>query len=77
MILMPQIFDVIANQNARYNRNEYAISQLRIVRSGLHLVTYLNVGNFCDKRAEKLYMKFVCKVLPDFPIPTSQANLYR
>ena len=32
---------------------EYAISQLQIVRSGLHLVTYLNVGNFCDKRTEK------------------------
>ena len=32
---------------------QYAISQLRIVRSGLHLVTYLNVGNFCDKRTEK------------------------
>ena len=28
----------------------YAISQLRIVRLGLHLVTYLNVGNFCDRR---------------------------
>ena len=32
---------------------QYAISQLGIVRSGLHLVTYLNVGNFCDKRTEK------------------------
>ena len=32
---------------------QYAISQLRIVRSGLHLVTYLDVGNFCDKRTEK------------------------
>ena len=31
---------------------EYAISQLRIVRSGLHLVTYLDVGNFRDKRTE-------------------------
>ena len=33
--------------------SQYAISQLRIVRSGLHLVTYLNVGNFCDKRTDK------------------------
>ena len=33
-------------------RLEYAISQLRIVRSGLHLVTYLDVGNFCDKSTE-------------------------
>ena len=32
---------------------QYAISQLRIVRSGLHLVTYLDVGNFCDKMSEK------------------------
>ena len=31
---------------------EYAISQLRIVRSGLHLVTYLDVGNFCDKNKD-------------------------
>ena len=32
---------------------KYAISQLRIVRSGFHLVTYIDVGNFCDKRTEK------------------------
>ena len=31
---------------------QYAILQLRIVRSGLHLVTYLDVGNFCDKSTE-------------------------
>ena len=31
---------------------KYAISQLRIVRSGLHLVTYLDVVNFCDKSTE-------------------------
>ena len=31
---------------------EYAISQLQIVCSGLHLVTYLDVGNFCDKSTE-------------------------
>ena len=37
---------------------QYAISQLRIVRSGLHLVTYLNVGNFCDKRTEKTLHEF-------------------
>ena len=56
---------------------EYAISQLWIVRSDLHLVTYLDVGNFCDKRTEKLYMEFVCKVFLDFLIPRSQANMYR
>ena len=31
---------------------QYAISQLRFVRSGLHLVTYLDVGNFSDKSTE-------------------------
>ena len=31
---------------------EYFISQLRIVSSGLYLVTYLDVGNFCDKSTE-------------------------
>ena len=57
--------------------NEYAISQLQIVRSGLHLVTYLDVGNFWDKRTEKTLHEFVCKVFLDFPIATSQTNLYR
>ena len=32
--------------------DQYAISQLRIVRSGLHLVTYLDVGNLCDKSTD-------------------------
>ena len=31
---------------------QYAISQKRFVRSGLHLVTYLDVGNFSDKSTE-------------------------
>ena len=70
-------FLVVKIRFSQVNIFQYAISQLRIVRSGLHLVTYLNVGNFCDKRTEKNYMKFVCKVFLDFPIPTDQANLYR
>ena len=38
---------------------QYAISQLRIIHSGLHLVTYLDVGNFCDKSTETtLYMLY-------------------
>ena len=53
---------------------QYAILQLRIVRSGLHLVTYLDVGNFCDKSTETIYMKFVCNFFLDFPIPASQAR---
>ena len=30
-----------------------------------------------QKGRKKLYMKFVCKVFLDFPVQTSQANLYR
>ena len=55
---------------------QYAISQLWIVRSGLHLVTYLDVDNFSSKSQKQLYMKFVCKFFLDFPIPASQANPY-
>ena len=56
--------------------SQYAISQLRIVHSGLHLVTYLDVGNFCDKSTETTLMKFVCKFFLDFPISAGQANPY-
>ena len=45
---------------------EYAISQLRIVRSGSHLVTYLDVGNFCDKRTEKTLHEICAQVLIRF-----------
>ena len=45
---------------------EYAMSQLQIVRSGLHLVTYLDVGNFCDKSTEKTFHEFCVKVFPRF-----------
>ena len=31
---------------------QYAISQLLFVRSGFHLVTYLDVDNFYDKSSE-------------------------
>ena len=41
------------------DKPKYAISQLRFVRSGLHLVTYLNVGNFYDKSTETTLHK-VC-----------------
>ena len=43
------LFYVITNL---YTTFQYAISQLRIVRSGLYLVTYLDVGNFCNKSTE-------------------------
>ena len=45
--------NIVKNKKLAKNYLEYAISQLRIVRSGLHLVTYLDVGNFCDKRTKK------------------------
>ena len=57
---------------------QYAKSQLRIVCSGLHLVTYLDVGNFCDKSTETtLHETNVYKFFLHFPIPASQANSYR
>ena len=56
---------------------KYAILQLRIVRSDLHLVAYLDVGNFCDKSTEKTLHEFVCKFFLEFPISASQADLYR
>ena len=35
------------------------MSQLQIVRSDLHLVTYLDVGNFCDK-STKITLHEIC-----------------
>ena len=46
------IFDTHAHKKGKNYITQYTISQLRIVRSGLHLVTYLDVGNFCDKTTE-------------------------
>ena len=46
-------FELTNTHTYQTSWHQYAISQLRIVRSGLHLVTYLDVGNFCDKRIEK------------------------
>ena len=37
MILMPQIFDVIANENARYKRNELELSFKAIFENDLYL----------------------------------------
>ena len=45
---------------------QYAISQLRIVRSGLHLVTYLDVGNFCDKSTETTLHEICAQVFLRF-----------
>ena len=41
-----------AGYRLQFMSNQYVISQLWIVCSGLHLVTYLNVGNFFDKSTE-------------------------
>ena len=44
------------------NLSQHVISQLRIVRSGLHLVTYLDVGNFCDKSIKTTLPDIVVQV---------------
>ena len=46
--------------------HQHAISQLRIVRSGLHLVTYLDVGNFCHKSIETTLHEICVQVLLRF-----------
>ena len=56
---------------------QFAISQLRIVPSGLHLVTYLDVGNLCDKSADTTLHEVYVQVYLDFLIPASRANPYR
>ena len=45
---------------------EYAVSQLWIVRSGLHLVTYLDVGNFCNKSTETTLHEMCVQLFPRF-----------
>ena len=45
---------------------EYAISQLQIIRSGLHLVTYLDVGNFYNKSTETTLHEICVQVFPRF-----------
>ena len=46
--------------------SDYAISQLRIVRSGLHLVTYLDVGNFFNKSTETTLHEICAQVFLKF-----------
>ena len=43
---------------------------IRIIRSGLHLVTYLDMGNFCDKITETTLHKVCVRVIIflDYPI---------
>ena len=55
------VHDTFPWEQVETKKKQYTMSQLRIVRSDLHLVTYLNVGNFCDRSLETIYMKFVCK----------------
>ena len=57
--LSQMLHDILGRDHIQWHP-QYAISQLRIVRSGLHLVTYLNVGNFCDKRTENDYTWNLC-----------------
>ena len=59
------------------NTTQYALSQLRFVRSGLNLVTYLIVGNFCDKSTETTLHE-ICvqdfRRLSDFSKPSQSVS---
>ena len=60
--------------NLRKWSDEYAITQLQIVCSGSHLVTYLNVGNFWDQSTgATLHEVFVQVFLRSFD-SNSQTN---
>ena len=71
--------DTFPWEQVETQKKQYAMSQLRIVRSDLHLVTYLNVGNCYDKSLETTLHEICVQVFLflDFPYPASQANLYR
>ena len=43
----------------------------------LHLVTYLDVGNLCEKSIETALHEICVQVFLRFSIPASQANPYR
>ena len=47
-------------------KSKYALSQLRFLPSGLHLVTDLDVGNFCDKSTETTLNEICVQVLLRF-----------
>ena len=48
MILMPQVLDVTANENARYKRNEWELSSTRFIyETMLYIMTlYQSYDNF-------------------------------
>ena len=50
----------------RRHCQQHTISQLRIIRSDLHLVTYLDMGNFCDKSTERTLHEICVQVLLRF-----------
>ena len=53
---------------------QYAISQLRFVRSGLHLVTNLDMGNFCDKSTETTLHEVCVQVFLRFSDSSKQSQ---
>ena len=58
--------------------HQYAISQLRIFGSGLHLVTYLDVGNFCNKSTETTLHEICVQVFrrfSDYSKPSQSISL--
>ena len=44
---MPQIFDVIANENARYKRNEleFLFTELKIIFLGRYMMSLCSIAN--------------------------------
>ena len=66
------------SQNVLYgfSTQEYAKSQFLSVCSGLHLVTYLDMGNFCDKTTETtlheicvvVFLRFADSSKPSQPV---------
>ena len=56
------------------NNRKYAISELQIVRSGLHLVTYLDVGNFCDKSRDTTLHELYVQVFLRFSDSSKQSQ---
>ena len=40
---------------------QYAISRFKIVHSSLHLVSYLNKGNFCNQSKRLTLCEVLCK----------------
>ena len=74
MILTTVEKDFNIQQNDELVHPQYGILQLRIVRSFLHLVTYLNVGNFCDRDPETTLHEICLQVFLRFSYSSKQSQ---